>query len=50
MKRSPGAKKILLFEIHHHVKNNPEIVSSLLALQRAQIDDAGTKTPIQEPA
>jgi len=41
-------KEFLLKEIHHRVKNNLEIVSSLLSLQAAQIDDPNILGAMEE--
>lgn len=48
LKKQNIEKEFLLKEIHHRVKNNLEIVSSLLSLQAAKIDNPNILSTIQE--
>lgn len=48
IKASLNEKELLLREIHHRVKNNMQVISSLLRLQADRIDDKGYAVMLKE--
>ena len=48
LKKSLAEKDVLLREVHHRVKNNMQIISSILSMQNRNIDDPKLKNVLQE--
>jgi two-component sensor histidine kinase len=48
LKNSLAEKEILLKEVHHRVKNNMQIISSILKMQERQLSDPKLKTVLEE--
>ena len=48
LKRSLAEKDVLLREVHHRVKNNMQIISSILRMQSRNIDDPKLQDVLQE--
>ncbi len=48
LKKSLAEKEVLLREVHHRVKNNMQIISSILRMQSRNIEDEKLKEVLQE--
>jgi len=48
LRQSLKEKEILMREIHHRVKNNMQVISSMLNMQSAQLQDPAARTAFKE--